>query len=95
MVVCGNPDCREEYHARTDEKVWTCPKCGRTKTNDYWPFLDARLMQAMIDKDWKKVVDDIIARARRMVEDKETETAILKKDLEALKNQREAERSSG
>lgn len=95
IVVCGNPDCREEYYTQTEDKQWTCPKCGRVKSNDYWPFLDARLMQAKIDKDtdWKKMHDALIAKARQMVEDKDEQIKLLKKDIGQLKDQLEAERT--
>ncbi len=95
IVVCGNPDCREEYYAQTEDKAWTCTKCGRVKANDFWPFLDARLMQARIDKDtdWRKMHDELLAKARTMIEDKDEEITILKKDVRQLQGQLDAERS--
>jgi hypothetical protein len=95
IIVCGNDDCRQEYGAQTDSRQWECPKCGRVKSNDFWPFLDARLMQARIDKDtdWRKMHDQLLSRARQLIEDKDTEISLLKKDLEQLKRQLEAERS--
>jgi len=94
IVVCGNPECREEYYAQTEDKEWTCTKCGRVKSNDFWPFLDAKLMQAKIDKDtdWKKMHDELLIKARMMVEDKEEEIKLLKKDIKELRGQLEAER---
>jgi len=94
IVVCGNPECREEYYAQTEERVWTCTKCGRQKQNEFWPFLDARLMQARIDKDtdWRRMHDELLARARTMIEDKEEEIRLLKKDLKQLQGRLEAER---
>ena len=94
IVVCGNPECREEYYAQTEDKEWTCTKCGRVKSNDFWPFLDAKLMQAKIDKDtdWKKVHDELLIKARMMVEDKDEEIKLLKKDIKQLQGQLEAER---
>jgi hypothetical protein len=96
IVVCGNPECREEYFAQTEDRQWICNKCGRVKANDFWPFLSARLMQAKIDKDtdWKKMHDDLLLNARQMIEDKEEEIRLLKKDIELLRNQLEAERTS-
>ncbi len=94
-MVCGNLECREEYYAQTEDRQWTCTKCGRVKNNEYWPFLDARLMQARIDKDtdWRKMHDDLLARARLMMEDKDEEIKLLKKDISELKGQLESERS--
>ena len=94
IVVCGNPECREEYYAQTEDKEWTCTKCGRVKSNEFWPFLDAKLMQAKIDKDtdWKKMHDELLIKARMMVEDKEEEIKLLKKDIKELRGQLEAER---
>jgi hypothetical protein len=97
IVVCGNPECREEYFAQTEDRQWTCTKCGRVKANDFWPFLDARLMQATIDTDtdWKKMHDQLILKARQMMEDKDEEIKLLKKDIVELRNQLDAERTSG
>jgi hypothetical protein len=94
IVVCGNPECREEYYAQTEDREWTCTKCGRVKSNDFWPFLDAKLMQAKIDKDtdWKKMHDELLAKARMMMEDKDEEIKLLKKDIKELRGQLEAER---
>ena len=94
IVVCGNLECREEYYAQTEHKEWTCTKCGRVKSNDFWPFLDAKLMQAKIDKDtdWKKMHDELLAKARMMIEDKEEEIKLLKKDINELRGQLDAER---
>jgi hypothetical protein len=96
IVVCGNPECREEYYAQTEDKEWTCTKCGRVKGNEFWPFLDARLMQARIDKDtdWKKQYDELLAKARMMIEDRDEEIKLLKKDLKQLQSQLDAERSA-
>jgi hypothetical protein len=95
IVVCGNDDCRAEYSAQTEEKEWACPKCSRRKTNPYWPFLDAKLMQARIDKDtdWKKMYDDLIVKARQLLEDKDEEMKLLKKENRQLKDALEAERT--
>jgi hypothetical protein len=95
IVICGNPDCREEHFAQTEDKEWVCPKCGRVKANDYWPFLDAKLMQAKIDTDtdWKKMHDELLAKARTMMEDKDEEIKLLKKDIKKLQDQLEAERT--
>ncbi len=96
IIVCGNQDCRQEYNAETEDREWVCPHCGRTKANDYWPFLDARLMQATIDSDtdWKNMYMELISRARRMIEDKEEELEALRRELKQCRAQLEAERTS-
>ncbi|MEM4729516.1 MAG: hypothetical protein QXH42_07145 [Thermoplasmata archaeon] len=96
IIICGNPECRKEYNAETGDREWVCPSCGRVKSNEYWPFLDAKLMQATIDSntDWKKMYMELIAKARQMVEDKEEELNILRRDLRRCQDQLEAERSS-
>ena len=96
IIVCGNPDCRQEYSAETEEREWVCPHCGRVKSNEFWPFLNARLMQATIDgdTDWKKMYMELIARAREMMEDRDEELRILRRDLKRCQEQLEAERSA-
>lgn len=94
IIVCGNPDCRQEYGAETGDREWVCPHCGRVRENEYWPFLDARLMQATIDTDtdWRKMYMELISRARRMMEDKEEELEALRRELKHCRAQLEAER---
>jgi len=96
IVVCGNDECREEYNALTEDKEWLCPKCGRVKANPYWPFLDAKLMQAKIDKDtdWKKMHDELLSKARQLVEDKDEEIKLLKTENKKLRDALDAERTS-
>lgn len=70
-VVCGDPDCREEFPVSTEDPKWECPNCGRIIVNRKYPFLTAKLMQANIDKDtteWKEMVADLLDQAREQVE---------------------------
>jgi hypothetical protein len=68
IIVCGDPDCSEEYYADSEDRLWTCPHCGREKENPYYPFLTVRLMHAKTapdDADWKELHDELLLRARR------------------------------
>jgi len=62
-VICGDPDCREEFFVESTDPVWECPECGREITNKHYPFLTAKLMQAKIDgdsADWRMVYSDLL-----------------------------------
>jgi hypothetical protein len=66
-VVCGDPDCREEFPVSSKDAVWECTSCGRQIVNRKYPFLTAKLMQANIDgdtADWKAIYSDLLEQAR-------------------------------
>lgn len=66
-VICGDPECREEFFVDSSEPIWKCPRCERTIINRNYPFLSAKLMQARIDgdeADWKVRLSEIAVEAR-------------------------------
>ncbi len=88
IIICGDPDCSEEYSADTDDRVWECPHCGRVKENPYYPFLTARLMHAKYlpaDADWKGLHDELLEDARRRVADLIERTEFLEEDIGKLR----------
>ena len=69
-VVCGDPDCREEFPVSTEDPKWECPNCGRIIVNRKYPFLTAKLMQASIDRDrtdWREMLADLTEQIRSEV----------------------------
>jgi hypothetical protein len=88
FIVCGDPECGEEYPADTGDKRWLCPHCGRERPNKYYPFLTARLMNAKIhadETDWKEHHDDLLSTARRKIEDLRDHIELLRRDLKRLR----------
>jgi hypothetical protein len=88
IIICGNPDCGEEYPANTEDRLWMCPHCERERPNIYYPFLTAKLMNARIhsdEADWKEHHDDLLMRAQRKVEDLRDHIDLLRKDIQKLR----------
>ena len=88
IIICGNPDCQEEYPADTEDRTWECAHCGRERPNLYYPFLTARLMNARIhsdDADWKEHHDELLLKAQRKVSDLVDHIELLRKDLAKLR----------
>lgn len=88
IIICGNPDCQEEYPADTEDRAWQCPHCDRERPNIYYPFLTARLMNARIhteEADWKEHHDELLAKAQRKVADLQDHMEVLFKDLAKLR----------
>lgn len=72
-VICGDPDCREEFFVDSKDRIWVCPNCSREIENKHYPFLTARFMQARIDKesaDWKKRLSELIEEARKEISER-------------------------
>ncbi len=72
-VICGDPDCREEFFVDSKEGVWECTNCTREIENKNYPFLTAKLMQARIEADsadWKRRFEEIIGEARKEISDR-------------------------
>ncbi|UCC94102.1 MAG: hypothetical protein JSW25_05430, partial [Thermoplasmata archaeon] len=70
IIICGNPECGEEYPADTRDRTWECPHCGRSRENQYYPFLNAKLMNARIhsdEADWKAHHDELLMTAQGKV----------------------------
>lgn len=66
-VVCGDPDCREEFPVSSKDPVWECTACGRQIVNHKYPFLTAKLMQANIggeSADWRNMYAELLEQAR-------------------------------
>jgi len=88
IIVCGNPECDEEYNADSNDSLFKCPHCGREKENPYYPFLTARLMQAKsmpADADWKALHDELLGKARRMAFDLRERASFLEADIKKLR----------
>jgi len=69
-VVCGDPDCREEFFVESKDPVWICTSCEREIVNRNYPFLTAKLMQAKIDgdnADWKKQLSELLSSAKEEI----------------------------
>ncbi len=88
IIICGDPDCGEEYPADTGDRTWECPHCGRVRDNQYYPFLTAKLMNARIhsdEADWKDHHDELLMTARGKVADLWDRARYLEKDLTKLR----------
>jgi hypothetical protein len=88
IIICGDPDCGEEYPADTNDRTWECPHCGRERENRYYPFLNARLMNARIhtdEADWREHHDQLLETAHRKVADLRDHIDLLKKDVRKLR----------
>ncbi len=87
IIICGDPDCGEEYPAETGDRTWECPHCGRVRENGYYPFLTAKLMNARIhsdETDWRAQHDELLATARGKAADLRDRAGFLAKDLAKL-----------
>ena len=90
IIICGVPDCGEEYPADTGDRTWECPHCGRVRDNQYYPFLTAKLMNARIhsdETDWKEQHDELLMNARGKVADLRDRATFMRKDLKRLRVQ--------
>jgi hypothetical protein len=90
IIICGDPDCGEEYPADTGDRSWECPHCGRVRDNQYYPFLTAKLMNARIhsdEADWKEHHDELLMTARGKVGELRERAAYLRKDVQKLRVQ--------
>ncbi len=90
IIICGDPDCGEEYPADTGDRTWECPHCGRVRDNQYYPFLTAKLMNARIhsdEADWKGHHDELLVTAQGKVADLRDRAEYLQKDLKRLRVQ--------
>ena len=88
IIICGDPACGEEYPAETEDRLWSCPHCGRERKNMYYPFLTARLMDARIhsdEADWKEHHDQLLAKARGRVAELRDHIGWLRKDLSKMR----------
>jgi hypothetical protein len=83
IVICGNDECGQEYHAETNDFKWECPHCGRERENKFYPFLTARFMQARIDgdkADWKSLYSILKKKAVELIDDLDEKIGDLVKD---------------
>jgi hypothetical protein len=90
IIICGDPECGEEYPADTKDRTWECPHCGRVRDNQYYPFLTAKLMNARIhpdEADWKAHHDELLMTARGRVGELMERASYLRKDLQKLRVQ--------
>ena len=88
QVICGDPECGEEYPTDTRDRFWECPHCGRTIENKYYPFLTAKLMNARIhsdETDWKAQHDELLVQAHGKAADLREHLDLLRKDLRKLR----------
>ena len=88
IIICGNPECGEEYPTETTDRLWECPHCNRERENQYYPFLTAQLMNARIhadEADWKEHHDDLLELARSKVADLHDHIDFIKKDQRKLR----------
>lgn len=88
IIICGNPECAEEYNADSVDRLWKCPHCGREKENPYYPFLTARLMHAKsmpAEADWKALHDELLDKARRMAYDLKERASFLEEDIKKMR----------
>ena len=87
IIICGDPECGEEYPTDTKDRTWECPHCGRVRENKYYPFLTAKLMNARIhadEADWKAHHDELLMTAQGKVTDLRDRIGFLRKDLGKL-----------
>jgi hypothetical protein len=85
VIVCGGEECGKEFRADTKDRKWVCPHCGRAIENKFYPFLNARLMQARIDKDaadWKTMFEGLREEANNLFKDRTERLARLRRELE-------------
>jgi len=85
VIVCGGEECGKEFRADTKDRKWVCTHCRRAIENKYYPFLNARLMQARIDKDaadWKTMLEGLRAEADELFKDRTERLALLRRELE-------------
>ena len=90
IIICGDPECGEEYPTDTKDRMWECPHCGRQRDNQFYPFLTAKLMNARIhsdEADWKEQHDEILMIAQGKVTDLRDRITYLRKDLQKLRVQ--------
>jgi hypothetical protein len=90
IIICGDDECGQEYPADTKDRIWECPHCGRSRENQYYPFLTAVLMNARIhaaDADWRTLHDDLLATAQGKVADLLDRMTYLRRDVEKLRLQ--------
>jgi hypothetical protein len=88
IIVCGNPECDEEYNADSNDSLFKCPHCGREKENPYYPFLTAKLMQAKsmpAEADWKALHDELLEKAKRTAFDLRERASFLEEDIRKLR----------
>ena len=98
IIICGDPECGEEYPTDTKDRIFECPHCGRVRENQYYPFLTAKLMNARIhsrEADWKAQHDELLATAQAKVFDLRDRFGFLRKDLERLRVQLPEEDRAG
>ena len=84
IIVCGNEECRQEYNTDTKDRYWECPHCGRTRENEFYPFLTARFMQSRIDgarADWETLHMELTNKADVKVQEKNIRIRRLEGDL--------------
>jgi hypothetical protein len=87
IVKCGSDECRGEFRAEIKEKEWICPHCDRVIDNKNYPFLSAKLMEALTNPkqaDWKELHDELLTKAIEMVKEREDIIAELEKRIEEL-----------
>jgi hypothetical protein len=90
IIICGDPDCGEEYPTDTKDRTWECPHCGRVRENQYYPFLTAQLMNARIhsdEADWREHHDQLLSTAKGRLVDLRDHIGFLRKDLGRLRVQ--------
>ena len=90
IIICGDPECGEEYPTDTKDRIWECPHCGRQRENQFYPFLNAKLMNARIhsdEADWKEHHDELLMTAKGKVADLRDRITYLRKDLKKLRVQ--------
>jgi hypothetical protein len=88
IIVCGNPECGQEYNSESTDRLFKCPHCGREKENPYYPFLTAKLMHAKsmpAEADWKALHDELLEKARRMAFDLGERASFLEEDIRKLR----------
>jgi len=90
IIICGDPECGEEYPTDTKDRMWECPHCGRQRENQFYPFLNAQLMNARIhpdEADWKAHHDELLMTAKGRVSGLRDRMDHLRKDLQKLRAQ--------
>lgn len=85
IIKCGNDECRKEFSANTVDPYWECPDCARRIENRFFPFLNARLMEAKANPDgtnWAKLFKEHLGVINGFVTEKREQIGLLMADFD-------------
>ncbi|MDP6155717.1 MAG: hypothetical protein QF682_06215 [Candidatus Thermoplasmatota archaeon] len=85
IIKCGNDECRKEFSANTVDPYWECPDCSRKIENRFFPFLNARMMEAKANPDkanWAKLFKEHLGVINGFVTEKREQIGLLMTDFD-------------